>query len=139
VISAACKIEFVPDGGDTILLVDVDGWLTDLPRTTASQDTFEADGIGHDAGMIKGLGSPLFEVSFAAVLEPADAAGMCDAFLNVFPAGGTGSLILTGGGEVTTYAPAVLTGRAATLPGPDAVTVIRYTATCGLPTTEDED
>ncbi|RYD53937.1 MAG: hypothetical protein EOP83_22715 [Verrucomicrobiaceae bacterium] len=136
-ISAACKIEFIPTDGDSIVLVDAGGWMESLPRFTARQALFEPDGIHQADGFIKPLGGVLVDINFATVEEPGTAAEMWAGFLNAMPTAWTGALVLTGGGQVTTFAPAVMTSTAPALPGPDGVLVKRWQVQAALPETED--
>jgi hypothetical protein len=137
-ISAACKIEFIPEGGAAITLVDAGEWMESLPRFSARQDLFEPDGIGKSDGYIKPLGGVSVAVTFAVAIEPATAAEMFGAFLTAVPSLGTGALIMTGGGEVTTFEPAVDVSAVPLLPGPDGVVIRRFEFTTALPTTETE-
>ncbi|MCW1885634.1 hypothetical protein OKA04_12920 [Luteolibacter flavescens] len=135
-ISAACKIEFVPAGQPAIVLVDVDGWLEALPRFVARQNLYEPDGIALADGFIKPLGGVQVDISFTTITEPATASDMWAAFLDCLPPVLTGALVITGGGKVTTFAPAVMTTTTPALPGPDATVIKRYQIQAPLPVTE---
>jgi hypothetical protein len=137
-ISAACKIEFIPAGGEPVTLVESGGWMTALPRISALQSLFEPDGIGKADGFIKPLGGTAVTVAFAVVVEPETAADMFEGFLATLPTAGTGALVMTGGGLVTTFDPAVEVLAAPALPGPDGVLIRRHEFTAALPTTEEE-
>ncbi|MCW1884020.1 hypothetical protein OKA04_04720 [Luteolibacter flavescens] len=136
-ISAACKIEFIPAGQPAIVLVDAGGWLETLPRLVARQNLYEPDGIGLADGFIKPLGGVLVDISFATIAEPASASDMWAAFLDCLPPTLTGALIITGGGKVTIYAPAVMPSTTPELPGPDAMVIKRYQIQAALPVTVD--
>ena len=137
-ISAACKIEFIPAGGVAVVLVDVGGWMESLPRFSARQELFEPDGIHQSDGFIKPLGGVLVDITFAAIEEPVTAADMWGGFLDVAPMALTGALVITGGGKVTTFEPAVMTATAPALPGSDGGLVKRWQVQGALPVTEDE-
>ena len=136
-ISAACKIEFIPTGGDAIVLVDVGGWMKAMPRFTARQALFEPDGIGSADGFIKPLGGVAVDITFATINEPATAAAMWAGFLDFQPSVLTGALVITGGGQVTTFEPAVMTTTTPALPGPDGVVIKQYQVQTALPATVD--
>jgi hypothetical protein len=137
VISAACKIEFVPAGGVAIVLVDAGGWMETLPRFAARQALFEPDGIGQADGYIKPLGGVLVDITFATIEEPATAAAMWAGFLNALPSALTGALVITGGGQATTFEPAVMAATTPSLPGPDGVVIKHYQVQTALPVMEE--
>ncbi len=136
-ISAACKIEFIPAGGAALVLVDVGGWMESLPRFAARQVLFEPDGIGLADGYIKPLGGVVVDIAFATIEEPETAADIWAGFLDSLPSVLTGALVITGGGQVTTFDPAVMTTTTPALPGPDGVVIKQYQVQAALPATVD--
>ena len=136
-ISAACKIEFIPDGGAPIVLVDAGEWMEELPRFSARQNLSEPDGIGLADGFIRPLGGALVDITFATIEEPATAGDMWAGFLDSLPPTVTGALVLTGGDQITTFEPAVMATGAPALPGPDGMLIKRWQVQAALPDTED--
>ncbi|HEY1122143.1 MAG TPA: hypothetical protein VGE67_11110 [Haloferula sp.] len=136
-ISAACKIEFIPSGKASRVLVDIGGWMDKLPKFTARQALFEPDGIHQKDGFIKPLGGVLADISFATIELPETPEEMWEGFLNLEPEVLTGVLVITSDERVTTFDPAVMTVTTPSLPGPGTDLVKQYQIQAALTDTEE--
>ena len=138
-IESPCKIEFIPDGGAAITLVDVGGWLARLPSFQPEQELFEANGIATGESYFKPLGGVVVAISFSVDIEHEDHADALDDFSAAEFAGAVelmkvdGALVITGTDSVATYEPAVI----AVTPGlpfaPVSTTTKTYQIRAALP------
>ena len=139
-VQSPCKIEFVPDGGTAIVLVDAGDWLVRLPRFEPAQEMFEVPGIDAGEHYFKPLGGVAVSIILEREQPEASYPVAADAFAGVDSAGTVellntdGVLVITGESTVATYTPAIVAGITPGLPfGPEASVTKVYQILAGLP------
>lgn len=141
-IQSPCKIEFIPDGGAAITLVDFDGWLARLPSFKPEQELFEVGGINSGESWFKPLGGVLVVISFTVEIGHEEHADALDDFSAVELAGAVelmkvdGALVVTGPNTIATYEPAVMTVTPGLPFGPESTTAKTYQIRAALPVIE---
>lgn len=143
ITESPCKIEFTPQDGAPVTLVDVGGWMVRLPSFKPQQEIFEATGVKQGESWFKPLGSVLVAITFAVHEDQDTMAAAQAGFLDAELAGEvellkvTGSLVITGDTTRATY-PAVITDISPGLPfGPVSATTKHFQVTAGLPVIEN--
>jgi hypothetical protein len=138
-IESPCKIEFIPDGGAAITLVDIGGWLASLPSFRPEQELFETGGINAGESYFKPLGGVLVDITFSVEIEHEEHSDALDDFSAVELAGAVelmkvdGALVVTGPNSSATYEPAVLTVTPGLPFAPVSTTTKTYQIRAALP------